>query len=390
MRTSMSAALAVLMVMTAGASWSEEPRAVAPPLRVGPGGDLFRVPEALRISGETKYQLHDLVSLKAEGVDPKAAILWRVFPPTGIQQAVTPRGMFQAAAKPGTYLIDLMVIRKNGEDGLDIDTAQVTITVESCQPVPPIIVPPKPEPRDPPPKVDPKPEGKPDALKALGRIQFGNSGCTATVVGPRRADGRWDVLTAAHCMKGNGERGTISLKDGRSLRIRVVVHERASDIAWCVTEDADLKDVPFANLARANPETGTKIWHNGYGVDKPGNREDGVVSSAENSQGQIRMTLSVSSGDSGGGIFRTDTDELISVVCCTSAMAQRVSMWGGSVERARRLRPGATVSLEWPTEIPLCDGSGKKLPTGLIWESTPIPEYPSGPPTRIPYFGDHR
>ncbi|HXG09472.1 MAG TPA: trypsin-like peptidase domain-containing protein [Gemmataceae bacterium] len=300
--------------------------------------------DTLRIAGETKYKPHSLVRLRAEGVDAKAAILWRVHPSKDVQRATTPRGVLEFAAHPGTYEVELLVIRTLG-DGLEVDEARVTVEIEPCRPVPPT-----------PPKPDPKPpgSGKLDPVNAIGRIRFGNAGCTATVIGPRRPDGRWDVLTAAHCVAGVGQRGTLTLKDGRTLGLRVVAHHKTPDVAWCVTEE-EVADLPYALIAARNPEPGTPIWHMGYGVDQPGNREDGTVVEGENGQGQLRMILSVSSGDSGGGIFRSDTNELVSVVCCTSSMGRKVSTWGCSAEVAQRTRPRQTDAEEaWtPVVIPL-------------------------------------
>src|SRR6185312_15261015 len=84
----------------------------------------------------------------------------------------------------------------------------------SCQsPAPPPPAP-QPQPQPEPPKPDPKPEPKPDTAKAIARIQFGNAGCTCTVIGPRRDDGSWWCLTASHCVKGVGQRGTMRMLDG--------------------------------------------------------------------------------------------------------------------------------------------------------------------------------
>jgi hypothetical protein len=319
--------------------------------------------DTIRITGETKYKPHSLVRLKAEGVDAKAAILWRIHPSKDVQRATSPRGVLEFVAHPGTYEVELLVIT-NTDGVLAVEEARVSVTIESCTPVPP--------------KPDPKPPegGKLDPVNALGRIRFGNAGCTATVIGPRRPDGRWDVLTAAHCVSGVGARGTLTLKDGRTLGLRVVAHHKAPDVAWCVTDD-EVKDLPYALIAAKNPEPGTAIWHMGFGVDKPGNREDGIVAESENAQGQLRMILSVSSGDSGGGIFRADTNELVSVVCCTSGMAQRVSMWGCSAEVARRTRPRATDDADetWvPVPIPIRKyGDGTRIGAGDEWKPVPIP-----------------
>ena len=323
--------------------------------------------DTIRIVGETKYKPHSLVRLRAEGVDPKAGLIWRVYPSQGVQRATSPRGVLEFVAHPGTYDVELLVIT-NTDGALSVEEARVSIIIEPCTPVPP--VPPKPDP-----KPDPKPgDGKLDPVNALGRIRFGSAGCTATVIGPRRPDGRWDVLTAAHCVSGVGARGTMTLKDGRSLGLRVVAYHRTPDVAWCVTEDV-VTNLPYALIAAKNPEPGTPVWHMGYGVDRPGNREDGTVAERENAQGQLRMILSVSSGDSGGGIFRNDTNELVSVVCCTSGMARKVSMWGASTEVIRRTRPKPTDSVDqddevWtPLPIPV-------VPYDVTWTPVPIPIVP--------------
>jgi hypothetical protein len=40
-----------------------------------------------------------------------------------------------------------------------------------------------------------------DSVAALGRFRFGKAGCTATMIGSRRPDGCWDVLTAARLLR---------------------------------------------------------------------------------------------------------------------------------------------------------------------------------------------
>jgi hypothetical protein len=121
----------------------------------------------------------------------------------------------------------------------------------------------------------------------------------------------------------------------------------------------------------------------GYGVDQPSNREDGIPPRRRRWQHQLRMVLSVSSGDSGGGIFRADTNELVSVVCCTSGMARKVSMWGCSAEVARRTRPKAADDADeaWvPVPIPICGrpeaGDRRLEPNPKFdddWKPVPIP-----------------
>lgn len=245
----------------------------------------------MRIAGTTNYPPHSLVRLKAEGVDPKSGVLWRVYPSAGVQRATNPRGVFEFAAPPGTYEVELLAVTAGADGELRIDEAHQAVTIGPGTP--------DPKPTPPTPPAPPPGEGKLDAVNALGKIRFGNAGCTATVVGPRRPDGRWDVLTAAHCVSSEGQRGTMTLKDGRTIGIRVVAHHKTPDLCWCVTEDV-IPDLSYALLAAKNPEVGTAVWHMGYGVDRPGNREDGTISDRENGDGQLRMTLSVSSGDSGG------------------------------------------------------------------------------------------
>lgn len=309
----------------------------------------------VRITGETKYKPHSLVRLRAEGVDPKAAILWRVHPAKDVQRATTPRGVLEFAAHPGTYEIELLVIRQT-DDGLVVEESQVTVTIEGCGQVPPA--------------PEPKPPGKANAEQAIGKLRFGNAGCTATVIGPKRSDGKWDILTAAHCTGGPGSRGTFTLKDGRTLAVTVAARNTDADITWLVT-DAAVDDLPFANLAVKNPPVGTEVWHMGYGIDKPGNRENGKTTGAETSDGQLPMELSVSSGDSGGGIFRTETNELVAVVCCTTERGRKVLMFGGSAERAARMRPVVKTDTDaWePLAIPVC--VAKK--TDADWQPIDIP-----------------
>lgn len=308
------------------------------------------------IGGATKYKPHSLVRVRAEGVGPKAALLWRVAPAAGVERATTPRGVLEFAAPPGTYTVELLVITSEN-DVLSVDEQSLVIEIErACDKVPPVppIDPKKPDP--------PPAKPKADAWNALGRIQFGSAGCTATIVYPRRPDGKWDVLTANHCIEhvGVGGRGSMQLR-GRSDRfaVRVVTRDAQSDCAWLVTESAELADLPFAYLAEKPAEAGVKLWHGGFGVDTPGNREDGSVTRAADGNGQTEMSLSVSSGDSGGGIFRADTDEIISTVCCTTNRGARARVWGANADSIRKIRPkpaddrGDTADWWTPAEVPL-------------------------------------
>lgn len=329
------------------------------------------VPDAPpKIIGETTVAPHRLCRLSAESVDPKSAILWRVYPRVAIDRATTDSRIFEFVAPPGTYDVEMLVISQDGDGGFVLSESFTRVTFQGKKEEPPG------DGTKPPPDT-PKPS---DPIQALGRIRFGNAGCTATIIGPRRSDGRWDILTAAHCVSGVGARGSMTLKDGRTLGITIVVHQRGPDLAWAVTDDATLADLPWVKLATGNPPVGTKVWHAGYGVDRPTNREDGEIAANEDGNGQLRMILSVSSGDSGGGIFRTDTNEVISTVCCTSGMARRVSMWGASTRAIVAARPKAVDGTEHNHEQQIGDWNPLPIPIRQSpdelsdeWKPLPIP-----------------
>lgn len=328
----------------------------------------------VKITGETKYQAGSLVKLKAEGADAKAALLWRVHPSKDVQRATSPRGVLEFAGKSGVYNVELLVITNDADTGLSVDESTVTVTIDPCCGQHP----PEPKP-DTPPKPDEPGAGKLDPLNAIGKIRFGNAGCSATVIGPRRPDGRWDVLTAAHCVPAVGSQGSYTTRDGsKMVGIRIVSLNRTADLAWAVT-DNPVADLKYANLAEKTPAVDVKIWHSGFGVHVPGNREDGEVAGAPDGNGQFRLSLSVSSGDSGGGIFRNDTNELVSTVCCTTGMARKASVYGATIEAIRQARPRPTDRLEgvsdnegeaWiPLPIPLRAQSGE----ASDWVPMPIP-----------------
>jgi len=311
----------------------------------------------VRITGESKYKPHALVRLKAEGVDAKAALIWRVHPSKDVHRATTAKGILEFAAHPGLYEIELLVIA-TGDAGLVVEESRIAVEIEGCGPK----------------STDPgtkPPAAKANAEKAIGKLKFGTSGCTATVVGPRRPDGRWDILTASHCTGGTGSVGSFALKDGRSFGVTVSARNATHDLSWLVT-DAAVDNLPFAMLAEKNPAANTDVWHMGFGVDRPGNREEGRVTGEETTDGQLPMELSVSSGDSGGGIFRADTDELIAVVCCTTERGRKVLMFGGSTERAARLRPSLKTEADiWePLAIPIRTANRTG---GIAWEARAIP-----------------
>lgn len=335
--------------------------------------DPLKVPASIEVPA--KVGPHQLVRCKINAADPKATVIWRVNPSKDVQRATNPRGVFEWVAPPGTYVVEALVIRNGADGSHEVDEYSATVEVERCcEKVPPAPI----DPKQPDPKT-PAPKAKADPWNALGRIQFGSAGCTATVVHPRRPDGKWDILTANHCIDhvGIGARGTMQLR-GRSDRftVRVVAADAKSDAAWLVTDSADLGDLPFAYLAEKPAERGVKIWHGGFGVDTPGNREEGSVTNPADSNGQTELFLSVSSGDSGGGMFREDNGELISTVCCTTSRGNKARVWGANVDSIRRLRPKSaanTAGEEWkPLELPL-RGERDDAHSRFDWNPVEIP-----------------
>jgi len=209
-----------------------------------------------------------------------------------------------------------------------------------------------------PPATQPPAQPPANAKAAIGRIQFGNAGCTATIIEPVLPDGRYQVLTAAHCVRGQPRVGKMSLESGEVFAIEVQRIDATSDCCWCVTVEPQ-RGLPVARLATSLPQRGDKVFHCGYGVHLPRNVEYGTVVNPSNEDGQTEFDLSVSSGDSGGGIALNDRQEIVSTVCCTSALSKRGSMWGASVDSIKKIRPTSSkVSFEWsPVDIPTRKGS---------------------------------
>lgn len=326
-------------------------------------------PSGFQIEGKVEYDPHDLVKLRAVGADEKAGYLWDVYPFGKIQRATTSPDLLEFSAHPGVYDVVVRAISVGEKGGFDIREARTTVTIKSCHPPTPPD-PPKPQPPQPAP---PGKGGTLDPENAIGRIAFGNAGCSATVIHPRRSDGRWDILTAAHCIGSVGQVGTITMpKTNKRYTVKVVKFDRTCDLCWLVTSEP-IDDIEYAHLSKTVPAVGSGVWHRGYGVDRPRNKEVGTLSAHANSQGQLRFDLSVSSGDSGGGIFRADTNEVISSVCCTMGKGVKTAMWGGSCEIAWKMRPsnaeadvpelpsGEQPSVWFPLEIPEVQSHGRAL-----------------------------
>jgi len=188
-----------------------------------------------------------------------------------------------------------------------------------------------------------KPKLKVDVPNAIGRLSMGSVGCTGTIIGPvAEADAQIAILTAAHCIKVGGT-GTMKLKDGRSFPFKCVSRNAAADCAWLVA-DRPPGEVPYALLATSLPEKGDEVWHMGYGIDKPGNVEKGTFEGVTGDGAQCVFHLSVSSGDSGGGIVHTNDGAILSPVCCTTRLSGPGNVMGSTPMNAAAIRPGRIAS----------------------------------------------
>lgn len=204
-----------------------------------------------------------------------------------------------------------------------------------------------------PPEQPPKPPpAKPNTLAAIVKIGTSVGGCSATVIGPRRPDGRYWVLSAAHCITRTGEQCSMLFRDGRHAACTVVNFDRKSDYCWMLTV-SNSEEYPFALLADSTPPADTPIWHAGFGVHIPGNTETGKILGLTNDGTQVRMALSVSSGDSGGGIAITADGLVVSCVCCTVSGGGRTWTQGASTEAIHKGQVSLVSMEEWkPIAVP--------------------------------------
>jgi hypothetical protein len=226
-----------------------------------------------------------------------------------------------------------------------IIAAVAGVQVSRCLPTSP--------PSSSPPSTPPAPtEQQPpnDPKQAIARIQIDNAGCSLTWVLPKRSDGRYDGLSAAHCFDRVGQVGEFMNRDGTSGKLVCVALDKEADVAW-VTTLTSFDHLPALHLADRSPAVGEKVWHAGFGIDRPANTETGTVTGTGGRQ--VKFTLSVSPGDSGGGICLDANGRVISPVCCTTRPGAVGSVWGASPEECRKLRPVSTSLMKGWTPIPI-------------------------------------
>ena len=283
----------------------------------------------LKIAGELKVKRDRMVRLRAAGHDKAAAVTWR-WDKKKLDGGRSGDRLW-LVGPPGEYVVECLAIKLGADGKTEIEEAEVTVSItgDCCPPGAE-----RPPPGPPVPPVIEKPSPKADPVNARARITFGTSGCTATVIHPRRKDGRWDLLTAAHCVRAVGQKGTAVMAGGRKLAVTVTAHAREPDLCWLRTDES-ADDLPFAVLAKELPPPGARIWHMGYGVDRPGNKETGTYVGPSRYAGMIRVDISMSSGDSGSSFFREDNGESIGTMFGT---INRLGH-GGDCVTAWKIRP---------------------------------------------------
>lgn len=306
--------------------------------------------EPLAIVGPKVAAPHQLVRLSPNKDVSGGAVEWSVTPDDKGEWVELPDGGIVFTGKVGDYRASLRVYRI--QDGkVRLETARWSFSLKDASAAPPG-------------------GGKAASMvpDCIARLSVGRSGCTCTAVWPRRSDGRWDVLTASHCTGGIGSKGVMTLKDGREIRLTVTQRQTTADLTWFAT-DEPVESLPYAVLATADPEPGVPVWQAGYGVSQPTVRKDGVVT-GRTEDGKLSFRLLADHGDSGGPIFRSDSAELVAVVCCSAQPGVKTEMHGGSATIAARLRPVAmigTPETDGPAEhrqchpLPLRMFSGKML-----------------------------
>lgn len=105
--------------------------------------------QGVRIAGETKVEPYKLVRLGADGVGPKAGVIWRVSPSKGVDKASSSgKTKLEFVAPPGVYTVDVLAVQLSPDGTTLVDEASVTVTIGTPEP---------PKPPDPP--LPPAPQG---------------------------------------------------------------------------------------------------------------------------------------------------------------------------------------------------------------------------------------
>lgn len=186
-----------------------------------------------------------------------------------------------------------------------------------------------------------------DPLEAIGRLVMVGGYCSATPVTPMTKDGKQTVLTASHCVKAVGEVCQFYTRSGRMVKVTVTSINRQADACLLVTEELR-EPLQYLTVATSTPAAGTPVFQAGFGIDHPGNVERGRVLQPDTGSGQVMFELSVSPGDSGGGICVDSSGALVSPVCCTTRLAQVGQVFGARPEVVRLMMMSPASFVEVP------------------------------------------
>lgn len=182
---------------------------------------------------------------------------------------------------------------------------------------------------------------------AIGRLRIGNSGCTATIVGPIDADdAKIELLTAAHCIRVN-DAAMFTMHDGRILHCKCVSRDAGADAAWLVADNPK-GDLPYLLLADDMPQRGEAVFHQGFGIDRPGNKEVGLFEQVADNGRKCMYRLNVSPGDSGGAIVLDRDFSILSPVCCSSNRGGMGDVFGATPMACAKIRPSRVADGEEP------------------------------------------
>lgn len=334
--------------------------------------------DGLAVVGPTTVPAHTMVRLTAAGVPQGARVIWDVCGPNGSEvDDEECGGRLLFAAPPGKYRVKLRAIPA---DKGPVIAARAWVTVQAPEPAPGPQPPPGPGGTPTPPGAAPTPPapGKPpgaqyESDRAICKVVFGTSGCTTTAIAPRAADGTVWFLCAAHCL--GADQGVVTDQRGRSVRVRIAARDAASDVTWLASTSPVPEDWPLSKLAAGDPPVGTPVWQAGHGVRTNRARKDGKVLGRGIMPGQVAFSAPVSSGDSGGPVFRSDTNEVIATVCCIVGGAGGTYSSGCGAARARELLAGLNApGRPVPAGGPGPDGGGVDAPE---WRPCPMPVFAS-------------
>jgi hypothetical protein len=231
---------------------------------------------------------------------------------------------------PGKYVVKIVKVYEDYR--IEFENIVVVITPRKGEPKPDPKPEPKPEP-NPEPDTKPKPDqGEPNeswnAYKAVVKIETGVSMCSATAI--TQLDEDVTLVTAAHCVSRIGQKIRVTPRNNPAFDAYVVAIDRDADLS--VLRGKSKNKLNTVGLAKA--VLGERVWHCGFGIDKPGNIEKGHV--VQLGRKQNVYYLNVSSGDSGGGIFNYK-GEWLGAVCCTMSRGMPANVWAGNVDSLRPL-----------------------------------------------------